>query len=124
MSRVNMDTPSVHIGADIESDQRIVIDGHDLTNSIRGLSFEARVGHLPRLVLDLLVVDNTRVGAETATVWMPQGTADLLKRAGWTPPEDKPEALLDPARGHRCPDCPPLTITPGCQHLGHIEVRS
>lgn len=94
MAKLDTQTPTVHIGQGEATPQRIVIHGHDVTDLVRSLTFDAGVGRLPRLSLELVVIETTQIESEHATVWMEPGTAELLQRAGWTPPEGRPAELL------------------------------
>jgi hypothetical protein len=77
---------------------RIVIDGQDLSRHIVGVKLYARVGHVPQLVLDLLVTNKSAATAADADVHMEPDLAALLIKAGWTPPPGS-LTLLDTARG-------------------------
>lgn len=66
---------------------QIVVNGQDLANHVTGLHFAADVGGLPRLTLDLLVRGCTRLDSDRAELLMDPMVADLLVKAGWTPPE-------------------------------------
>lgn len=63
----------------------MVVNGHDLTDAVCGVSVTSRAGHLSEVELDLRVymVDTYGDGAE---VLIPPATRDALIALGWTPP--------------------------------------
>lgn len=65
-------------------DQRVEIDGVDVSAHIIGLRIDAPVGETARAEVDLAVFE---VEAEADYVYLAPRTAGLLKRLGWTPPE-------------------------------------
>lgn len=71
----------------------IVVDGHDLAQSVAGFNLSAETRCLPTLTLHLNVRDATRIESDTTIVHMHHATHDLLVAAGWTPP-----AQADPTR--------------------------
>lgn len=75
----------------------VKVDGHDISDSVRGLTLSARAGHVSSLVLDLRV-DADEFSGE-AHVYIPAETAATLVALGWTPPDDdQPVDLTDPKR--------------------------
>ncbi len=64
-----------------------VINGVDVRNAVRGLTYRYETGYVPTLTLDLPIVDATEMGSDGVKVVMPAATRDLLIAAGWTPPE-------------------------------------
>lgn len=65
---------------------RIVLDGHDVSGAVRGFQITAGVGDITRLVLDLNVLDVTRLDSEQTEIMIPDATRDALIALGWTPP--------------------------------------
>lgn len=64
---------------------RMALDGHDVSNGVRGfqLSYTAG-GNLPLLTLDPLVREAEISG--DMQVYVSPAASDLLCRLGWTPP--------------------------------------
>lgn len=89
----NLEIKLVTPGPKREEYDQIVVDGKDLANFVRGFTLKAGVGRIPQLILDLVVIDATKVGAEHVEVYMEPDTAALLERAGWTPPAGDPRLL-------------------------------
>lgn len=71
----------------------ITVDGHDVSNAVRGYTVSQRAGGRADVLLDLVVVDLT-ADVEKANVHINQYAADLLMLAGWTPPPGRPATLL------------------------------
>lgn len=66
---------------------RVQVAGVDISNAVRSLDLSAGAGYIPRLTLDLGVVDGVEFAGE-ARVSITSATRDLLIRGGWTPPPD------------------------------------
>lgn len=105
---------------------KVVIDGHDIAQTVQGFNITAEVGRITRLELDLGIRDVTRFGSPHVQVHLDPTGAAYLERAGWTPPpgqrsvlqrnqdgcpcerkdvtvdEDKPQSIL----GRTVPTCP------------------
>jgi hypothetical protein len=64
----------------------VVVGGFDLTNVCFGLRVTADVNEIPRLELDLRVLEFELVGE--ARIRIPPATSDALIALGWTPPPD------------------------------------
>lgn len=76
---------------------QVEIDGHDISDTVRGLTLKAGVGRVPQLVLDLRI--HTGEAEAEAVVHVPADTAAALVELGWTPPDDgQPVDLTDPQR--------------------------
>jgi hypothetical protein len=78
------DTPRACIRLDSQGTGTVEVDGHDVSSSVRGLTLIAEAGHLPRLILDLLVFTGEVDGQ--AQVHIPDDTRATLVALGWTPP--------------------------------------
>nr|WP_024067041.1 hypothetical protein [Streptomyces sp. F2]AHC28120.1 hypothetical protein pFP3.18c [Streptomyces sp. F2] len=77
---------AARIRLDAQGMGTVEVDGHDISPAVRGLTLSAKAGHLPRLVLDLLVFTGEIDGE--AQVHIPDDTAATLVALGWTPPDD------------------------------------
>lgn len=66
---------------------QVLIDGHDVTRSLMGLTFTSGVGEFPQLRLDLRLIDVTELGSTETQVLLADGVAEALTVLGWTPPE-------------------------------------
>lgn len=67
------------------TNDKIVIDGRDVSRACRGYTLRAEVGCLPELTLDLVVIRPGDIDGE-AEVIVPGETATALVALGWTPP--------------------------------------
>lgn len=76
--------------AGTSKDDRVIVDGNDITHSVRGLEYSADVGMMPRLKVDLAMFDVTRIESEHTEVLLSGATIQLLIDAGWTPPDGDP----------------------------------
>lgn len=65
----------------------VLIDGVDIAHGIVGLSLRMSVGEVPRVALDLDLIDVTQLGSVEAEVILRSGTHEALVALGWTPPE-------------------------------------
>lgn len=91
------DPRTARISLDATGGGKIEIDGHDITDTVCGLTFKAGAGCVPQLVLDL-VIHTGEIDGET-DVHIPADTAATLVDLGWTPPDDgQPVDLTDPKR--------------------------
>lgn len=69
-------------------DMRIAIDGADISpRAIAGLSLQAEAGDIPRLTLDVVALDVTKLGGKME-IFLPDETRELLVALGWTPPAE------------------------------------
>ncbi|MFJ1653688.1 hypothetical protein ACIOC2_20320 [Streptomyces sp. NPDC088337] len=66
---------------------QVLIDGQDIARSVTALTFTAGVDGMPRLTLDLQLIDVTELGSTETEVLLGEGVAETLKLLGWTPPE-------------------------------------
>ncbi|MGW3808840.1 hypothetical protein [Micromonospora sp. NPDC005113] len=64
----------------------VKLDGHDISNGVRGFTLNAAVGQITELGLDLVLFTASTVSGEVELV-IPASTRDLLERLGWTPPK-------------------------------------
>lgn len=88
---------TARISMDAQGMGTVEVDGNDISRTVRGLTLTTEAGHLPRLVLDLLVFTSEADGE--AQVHIPADTAATLVALGWTPPDDgQPVDLTDPKR--------------------------
>jgi hypothetical protein len=62
----------------------VTLDGQDISHLVSGLTVEYGPGSLPRAELDVIAVETECEGKPD--LYLKPGTADLLKRLGWTPP--------------------------------------
>jgi hypothetical protein len=76
----------------------IEIDGQDISDTTRGFTLNAQVGHVPQLVVDLQIHVG-EIDGQDVDVHVPADTAATLVALGWTPPDDgQPVELTDPKR--------------------------
>lgn len=66
---------------------RVVVNGMDISSTVRGLKWESEVGSVPRMTLDLRLFDVTTVGSPETEIFLPTETRDALIALGWTPPD-------------------------------------
>lgn len=65
------------------------IDGHDISCGATGLTLDMGVaGTLPRLQVDLQLIDVSTVSSIEAEVVLGAGAHEALVALGWTPPAD------------------------------------
>lgn len=68
-------------------DASVEIDGHDVSNVVRGYRVEHTVGELPRVTLDVLSpIARTTLADKHVVVDLPAETEEALVLLGWTPP--------------------------------------
>lgn len=65
--------------------EEIELDGQRVEHGVRGLTVRGRVGQVPEVTLDLLLIDGTFIDGE-AHVTIPEATRQVLITLGWTPP--------------------------------------
>jgi len=88
------ETRTTRISLDATSGGNVEIDGHDVTDTVHGLTLKSKVGHVPQLLLDL-VIHTSEIDGQ-AHVHIPADTAATLVHLGWTPPDDgQPVDLTD-----------------------------
>jgi hypothetical protein len=79
----------VEIRSDGPLAHRVLIDGTDIARSLTGLTLHiGTAGEIPKLTLDVQLIDVTELGSVEAEVLLGQGVAETLKKLGWTPPEE------------------------------------
>ncbi|WP_201296775.1 hypothetical protein [Nocardiopsis sp. FR26] len=67
-------------------DTRITIGDTEVSaQALTGLTLRAEAGDTPRLTLDVLALDVTKVGGQME-ILIPDETRALLVELGWTPP--------------------------------------
>jgi hypothetical protein len=66
----------------------VLIDGVDIAHGIAGLSLRMSVGDVPRVALDLDLIDVTELGSIEAEVMLTPAAHKALVALGWTPPEE------------------------------------
>jgi hypothetical protein len=64
----------------------VELDGESITHGLRGIVLHLNAGDLVTAQLDLLYLDAEFEGH--AKVILPEDTQTLLKRLGWTPPQE------------------------------------
>lgn len=72
---------------------RIVVNGHDITESVRSYRLRQSVGELPTMTVELALPDVESIVehpavAEHAQVLIDGETRAALVALGWTPPEE------------------------------------
>lgn len=63
----------------------VEVDGHDISDAVRGFTLSGKVGHRPRLDLELCVY-TSEASSGDVQVHIPDDTAATLVALGWTPP--------------------------------------
>lgn len=82
-------TANITVGAvaGVGKDDRVVINGHDITPSIKKIRMSAAVGELTRIELGLSAAKSTVVDGK-AHVYLSAEDRKALVALGWTPPVD------------------------------------
>ena len=71
-------------------DQRIIIDGHDVSSGVTAATLKVNAGSLPVLELDVLLYqDGAIADIDEVRAIVPPETATVLERLGWTPPKQQ-----------------------------------
>jgi hypothetical protein len=70
---------------------KVELDGHDISRYITGLTMRYDTANVPTAVIDVVLLSHTDIDAEDADVVVPEPTAELLVRLGWTPPAQEGE---------------------------------
>ncbi|MFE2140196.1 hypothetical protein ACFXA3_00250 [Streptomyces sp. NPDC059456] len=83
-----MSRHQVEIHQDSPDRYRVLVDGVDIAQGLAGLSLRMSVGMIPRLDLDLQLIDVTQLGSIEAEVMLTRATHEALVALGWTPPEE------------------------------------
>lgn len=65
----------------------LTLDGVDISRFVSAVSFEAKASDHVRLVIELTALAQFHLTDPSTAVDVGQDTAELLKRLGWTPPE-------------------------------------
>jgi hypothetical protein len=65
----------------------IAVDGVQLGQAVRGVQLSQEQGCLPRVIVDLLLLD-VSVLAGAAEIEIPAATQAALRVLGWTPPDE------------------------------------
>lgn len=71
---------------------KVELDGQDISNYLQGLTVRYDARNVPTAVLDVVLFNHSDVDAEDVAVEIPDFTAELLVRLGWTPPSAPGEA--------------------------------
>lgn len=66
----------------------VELDGHDIANSVLGMSLELKAGHETTATLHL-VLDEIPTDTDEVRAHLPDETHDLLVQLGWTPPAEE-----------------------------------
>lgn len=67
-------------------DQKVELDGADISRLVRSVSIDAEAGVIPSVRLELAVFEVESVAE--GKIHIASGTEDLLVRLGWTPPAE------------------------------------
>lgn len=67
---------------------RVTLDGTEVSRGLSGLTLQADAGDIPRLTLDLCMLDITKVGGQME-ILLSDATRELLVELGWTPPANE-----------------------------------
>jgi len=65
----------------------VEVDGVDLSTGVRGLTVKLGVGQLPKVELDLIVLELDLDSDDTRLI-IPEATRAALVALGWTAPEE------------------------------------
>jgi hypothetical protein len=65
---------------------KVLLNGEEIQNSIRGLTIKGEAGGVFGVELDLTLIDDLGFDTPDANVFLPDHTRHLLIRLGWTPP--------------------------------------
>jgi hypothetical protein len=84
------------------SDERVILDGEDVSNAIAGIEVHAQAGGRNSVAVRLAAASRITAKGETV-VRLDMSTINLLRRAGWTPPEDS-HGGMDPITLKRADD--------------------
>lgn len=66
----------------------VMVDGEDISNLVRGVSFDVHVGEIPKVELDLVVSESV-IRSGYAQIFLKEGVRELLIKYGWTPPAEE-----------------------------------
>lgn len=89
-----MSTAAVRVGAvaGVSKDDRIEINGHDITTAVRRVTLAAEVGELTTLTLDLGATKGVVFDGKV-NVHLDEAARYALLALGWTPPPGEPESV-------------------------------
>ncbi|MFU0241676.1 hypothetical protein ACKI1J_38800 [Streptomyces scabiei] len=79
-------TRHARIRVDAVGGGTIEVGGHDISNAVRGFTLTSEVGHMPGILLDLLVFTGETEVQGDVKVHVPDETTAALVALGWTPP--------------------------------------
>lgn len=88
MKRVEIDINMNTIGRG-----SVLVDGHDISGAVRGVTFESQVGELTRVTLNMPAVHETRLVGE-ALVSIRDRQAKALHVLGWAAPDGTAPAYV------------------------------
>jgi hypothetical protein len=80
MSRHKVDITPNGVGGSIK------IDDNEISDAVTGAALYLRVGDIPRLDLELHIIDVTPIDAADVELMIPARTREALITLGWTPP--------------------------------------
>jgi hypothetical protein len=75
---------------------KVELDGQDISSALRGLTVRFDAHMAPTAVLNVDIYHAAEIDAKNVTVVLPDATAELLTRLGWTPPNSHPN---EPQKG-------------------------
>jgi hypothetical protein len=67
--------------------QVLELDGENISTGIRSVTFTADAGDVPQVTLELVVFE-LDADTDNARIHVGEESALLLKKLGWTPPEE------------------------------------
>lgn len=76
---------NVTIFQDNPKEASILMDGVNVADAVRGVDVIMEAGALPRVTLDLVMVD-VSIAVDQPQIMIPASTRHLLIELGWTPP--------------------------------------
>lgn len=65
---------------------KVLLNGEEVQNSIRGLTIKGEAGCIFGVELDLVLFEDLAFETQVANVFIPDHTRDLLLKLGWKPP--------------------------------------
>lgn len=68
---------------------KIELDGNDISNAVQGLKLDMAGGCIPRVELDVIVLDATSHEIDGVIAYIPGEARELLLKLGWTPPPEE-----------------------------------
>jgi hypothetical protein len=76
----------LEIQTNVPGDNRVSIDGHDITNAVRGIVWHAHHDERPTATIYLATVDITTINSPHTELLISDDVAEALTAMGWTPP--------------------------------------